>query len=493
MTIRLAIVGDSDPSSPSHLDIEAARALLGPDVETAWVATNSPEMAAIAAGATAYDGVWITPGSPYADEAAVLAVIRVARESGLPLLGTGSGMGCAVREFMGRPAPRLTLGDEVVRALGPYGWVVETSALHAADAPVEVLTYAPHPFFVLTGFQPQAGARAYGQVHPMLHAFVARTRHVAPARAAVLARRAEQAQLAAQEAQPRSYVHQLRGGRPRWWRPLISLAVFVLVWLALAATVSVGFMLAGQVGTDPDAFELTPGTNLWLNLMLAACIPAGMVATLAAYPRRWRRLFSVTGRFRWGWLMRCLLLTTPLWLVYLGVSWVLFDQEVLPRPQQWVALLVVTVLTTPLQAAGEEVAFRGVLVQAVGAWFRSPPVALAVTTVLSFALFAAAHGSMDPWIWIDLGSLAVAGCWLSWRTGGLEAAIALHVVNNLTVIVSGLLLGGLEESYVDTDTTGHPVSAALSVAVMALATALLLYAARRRGVSPAGALTPLEG
>ena len=100
MTVRIAIVGDLDPAKHSHRELEAARSLLGSDVETTWVATDSPAMAGIAAGTTAYDGVWIAPGSPYADDAAVLSVIRFARESGLPLLGTCGGMQYAVVEFV---------------------------------------------------------------------------------------------------------------------------------------------------------------------------------------------------------------------------------------------------------------------------------------------------------------------------------------------------------------------------------------------------------
>ena len=94
---------------------------------------------------------------------------------------------------------------------------------------------------------------------------------------------------------------------------------------------------------------------------------------------------------------------------------------------------------------------------------------------------------------VDIGSLAVAACWLAWRTGGIEAGIALHVVNNLAVTFAGILLGGLEESYVDTETTGSPVSAAMSVVVMTIATALILWLARRRGIAPAGRTTPSVG
>ena len=540
MTVRIAIVGDLDPAKHSHRELEAARSLLGSDVETTWVATDSPAMAGIAAGTTAYDGVWIAPGSPYADDAAVLSVIRFARESGLPLLGTCGGMQYAVVEFvrdvLGRPGTHAEVdgvgADNAVGALacslvgeqrvvtpvpgtrfatllggasftgvhycsyGPtaatlstlqqHGWVVEATA---PDAPVEVLSYEPHPFFVLTLFQPQIGAIQWGRVHPILHAFVDLARRVAPARAAALARQ----HLAAEEARPRPYVHQMRGPRHRGWRPLVALVLLLVLTMVFMGVVTVPFGLAGVLPDDFETLDLSVPTQLWMNLTLAALIPAAMLATRVAYGRPWGRLFSVTGRLRWGWLLQCMAVVAPLWVAYLAANWLVFGQEVLPRPEAWIGLLVVTLLTTPLQAAGEEVAFRGLVVQAVGAWIRSPVVALAVSTAVSAATFVAAHGSMDVWIWIDIGSLAVAACWLAWRTGGIEAGIALHVVNNLAVTFAGILLGGLEESYVDTETTGSPVSAAMSVVVMTIATALILWLARRRGIAPAGRTTPSVG
>ena len=132
--------------------------------------------------------------------------------------------------------------------------------------------------------------------------------------------------------------------------------------------------------------------------------------------------------------------------------------------------------------------------QSVGSWFRSPVVALVVTTVLSTGLFAAAHGSADPWIVIELGSLAGRGCYLAWRTGGLEARHRrARRQQRASSPSTGALLGGLEESYVDQTTTGSPVSAAMSVVVTALATALLLWVATRRGIAPSGWLTPARG
>ncbi|KGN33735.1 CAAX amino terminal protease [Knoellia sinensis KCTC 19936] len=286
----------------------------------------------------------------------------------------------------------------------------------------------------------------------------------------------------------------MRGPRYRWWRPLLALAVAMVVMLVAVVVTIVPLGLFGDVDVENlDAFVLDPLGMLSNNLLLASLIPATLIGLWVGFRRSPWRVFSVEGRMRWGWLGWCLLVVTPLWLVYLAVTWFVFEQGVLDRPEHWVALLVITLLTTPLQAAGEEVAFRGGLVQGVGAWFRSPMLGLIVTMVLSTALFAAAHGSADPWIIIELGSFAVAGCWLAWRTGGLEAAIALHVVNNLLIMGSGLLLGGLEESFVDGASAGSPVSAGMNVVATATVTAAMLWLARRRGIAPAGWRTPALG
>ena len=75
------------------------------------------------------------------------------------------------------------------------------------------------------------------------------------------------------------------------------------------------------------------------------------------------RLFSVAGRFRWGWAMWCTAVVLPIWAAYLTASWFIFGQENLGRAEQWAGLVIVTLLTTPLQAPGEEVALPGGLVQ----------------------------------------------------------------------------------------------------------------------------------
>ncbi len=287
---------------------------------------------------------------------------------------------------------------------------------------------------------------------------------------------------------PLDYHQLLRGPRARWWKPPLSLVlVLALIGLSLIVVFAAGDLAdaalngrplgsAFDEGLDLDGTAVLP--ELVLDLSLAALIPASVLATWVVHRVRPGFLSSVTGRLRWRWLVRCVLVLLPLWVVYLAATFLL-DPPALGRPQQWVALLVLAVVVTPLQAAGEEYFFRGWLVQNVGVWFGNRVLGWVVSTVCSAALFALAHGSLDPWVLLDIGALAVAACYLNWRTGGLETGIALHVVNNVTVGIITITVGGYADSFVDTTTTGTPLTLAQSLLVLGIAIALLLWQLRR--------------
>ena len=294
--------------------------------------------------------------------------------------------------------------------------------------------------------------------------------------------------------EPVGYHHVLRGPRRRWWRPLVSL--LLVVGGILAATIALvlvsGIGYAVMSGGDLSAFEElaldfeNPVTFVVQNLWLAALIPIAGLATWIAHGVRPGFVSSVIGRFRWGWFAWCLVVTVPLWLAYIGVAALLDGGDVFDtsgRPQAWAVLLLLTLLTTPLQAAGEEYLFRGWLMQQIGAWVRNTYAALAIAIMLSSVVFALAHTSLDPWILIDLGAFATAAVLLTWRTGGLEAAVALHVVNNVIVLVLSILTTGLADVYITSDTTSDPITAALSVTALTITSAVIWWLAGRRGVS----------
>jgi CTP synthase (UTP-ammonia lyase) len=218
---RIALLGDRT-SHPSHVELDALIPVLAADfaVDAEWVPTNAR------VAMSGYDGLWLVPGSPYADDRAVYAAIRSAREGEQPFLGTCGGMQYAVieslRNMVGVGASHVesdgiaqdnavvplacSLQGEV-RLVTPVpgsrfsGWAsVPFPGMHfcsfaptvagirqledvgvivgaiADDAGAEVLEWPSHPFFVTSLFQPHIGTLAGDPVHPLVRAFVSAAR-----------------------------------------------------------------------------------------------------------------------------------------------------------------------------------------------------------------------------------------------------------------------------------------------------------------------------
>ncbi|HYI54647.1 MAG TPA: CPBP family intramembrane glutamic endopeptidase [Microlunatus sp.] len=298
-------------------------------------------------------------------------------------------------------------------------------------------------------------------------------------------------------ATPVGYLHLLRGPTRAWWRPLLSLVVLAAAFGLLTVpvypiTMAYG-LLSGEATIDgveawlDRILELEgpigPGGYLLTSLSLIVLIPAAMLSIWAAHRIRPGFLSSVAGHLRWRWLLRCAIVLAPLWVVYLAIS-TLVDPPQSGRPDQWWVLLVLALLLTPGQAAAEEYVFRGWVMQNVGAYLARPLVALVVSTAIGAAAFAAAHGSPDPWVLADLVLFAAVASVMTWRTGGLEAAIVMHTVNNIGVFVVTVTIGGWAEAFIGEETRGTPVAFAVSVVLHGIALALVWWQAERVGLDP---------
>ncbi|NYH45644.1 membrane protease YdiL (CAAX protease family) [Micromonospora jinlongensis] len=256
-------------------------------------------------------------------------------------------------------------------------------------------------------------------------------------------------------APPGSPYHRLgRTARHRWWQPIVgTVALVVSAVVVLCLLFGVAAVVAELTNRPYDAdglptFGPIPDAAL-LIASLALLLPLLFGAAWLVQRRPAGTLSSVLGRLRWNWLGRCLLVATPLIIVMLFGADLLLgltgESSVLAPADTWVggpefaAGLLMVLLLVPFQAAAEEYAFRGWLLQAVGAYLRSPWPAIALQAVL----FAAAHGWGTVWGFLDLAFMGALFGWLTVRTGGLEAAIALHVVNNLTAFTLAAAFGGL--------------------------------------------------
>ncbi|WP_127508312.1 CTP synthase C-terminal region-related (seleno)protein [Paenibacillus humicus] len=226
--VKIALIGDFNEEVVAHGAIPQALRLsagaIGAAVEPEWVSTDSLQADDSADVLATYEGMWITPGSPYRSMQGALNAIRHAREHSIPLIGSCGGFQHMVIEFarnrLGMAsadhaeenpdaevllvAPltcsvsnqshrfKLATGSRVEGIYDsdeisePYGICnygpnpIYIDRLEAAgfkvsgtdlNGEIRIMELNGHPFFMGTLFQPERSA-LQGLVHPLITEFV---------------------------------------------------------------------------------------------------------------------------------------------------------------------------------------------------------------------------------------------------------------------------------------------------------------------------------
>lgn len=235
-----------------------------------------------------------------------------------------------------------------------------------------------------------------------------------------------------------------RGGRPGVWRPIVGVvalgaAFVVIVPLLLQVPFAVGLALTGRDVIDGldrllDFDDPTPLGLAYLNLSLACAIPVAWLLTRVLHGLRPGWLASVAPRIRWRWMLVCFGLAFVALFATVVVSAMVpastDDVQMSGELNEFTSTtrdyLLIVLLLTPLQAAGEEYAFRGYLTQAFGNVVGRRWAAVLFPALL----FALAHGSQSAPVFFDRFAFGVVAGLAVVLTGGLEAGIAMHVLNN---------------------------------------------------------------
>ncbi|MBZ5737110.1 CPBP family intramembrane glutamic endopeptidase [Nocardioides mangrovi] len=287
-----------------------------------------------------------------------------------------------------------------------------------------------------------------------------------------------------------------RGGRPGSWRPLLGVGMLVAAFLVVVPVLlqvpfAIGLAIAGRDVSSEltqllDFDHPTPLGLAYLNLTLACAIPTTWLIARVVHGLRPGWLASVTSRIRWRWLLVCFALSFVALFATLVVSAVVPSSsgealDVNGGLNDFTSttrdFLLVVLLLTPLQAAGEEYAFRGYLTQAFGGLFGRPWAAV----VLPAVLFALAHGGQSPPVFFDRFAFGVVAGLAVVLTGGLEAGIAMHVLNNWLAFGLALAYGDMASTLNPTGGSWWTIPVTLTQSLVYLG--LVLLAARRLGTS----------
>jgi CTP synthase (UTP-ammonia lyase) len=221
--MTIGIVGDYNQQNVTHTATDSAFARLG--AQTHWVPTADIE--SDPSVLTGYDGLMISPGTPYRSMDGALAAIRYAREHDIPLFGTCGGFQHVLVEYarnvlgiagadhaevnpeaadlvcvpltcsvVGQEHPVLVEPDTLAASLyqtsesaepfyctfglnPDYHEPLERSGLRFSgfdkDGEPRILELPGHRFFLATLYVPQAAPASRGP-HPLLAGFLAATR-----------------------------------------------------------------------------------------------------------------------------------------------------------------------------------------------------------------------------------------------------------------------------------------------------------------------------
>ncbi|HEV7742639.1 MAG TPA: type II CAAX endopeptidase family protein [Pseudolysinimonas sp.] len=292
--------------------------------------------------------------------------------------------------------------------------------------------------------------------------------------------------------------------RYRWWRPLVAVLLAAVYYLVLSIAVSLvlfaigvatGDIRIGSVGealTDVSALAqidaASPFSITFALTSIAIMLPAVQLALLTIGVRPTSVRHSVAFRLRWRWLLISLgpasvVLALNLAIGFLVPGLISGEWPAPPATElgQFLLCGAIILVLTPFQAAAEEYVFRGLLPQAIGSWVRFFPVGAVVSTLG----FAALH-AYDFWGLVDVFLFGFAASLVVWRTGGLEAGIAYHSVNNIASFL--LLASGVFGTTVNESQTAGPIGPAISLVTLALWVFWMSWLARR--VARLGAYAP---
>ncbi|MGP5365128.1 lysostaphin resistance A-like protein [Brachybacterium tyrofermentans] len=288
--------------------------------------------------------------------------------------------------------------------------------------------------------------------------------------------------------------HRVLAGETRQIGRGILAIVLLLGGLFLGSIVLVAAATAldGAIGTDggPEYSPLIHAAGL---ASVGFLIPWSMLIQRWLYGVKGPSLHSVISRFRFDILGRAVVLILPVWIVFLAVS---YSSAPLPEGTTWpntdvLWFILASLLLTPLQAAGEEYGYRGLVFRVAGGWARGPRAGLIVGILVSSVVFAVIHFSTDVWLNVHYLIFAVATALITWRTGGLEVAIVLHAgINTLVFVIDAALRQDFSALTDRSAGVGDVLMILGPAIVVVLATVVVWILTRRTG--PALTPSPLD-
>lgn len=259
----------------------------------------------------------------------------------------------------------------------------------------------------------------------------------------------------------REFIDLAREGKNQWWRWLLGIGAIVISWMgfgfALGAFLAIWVLLDGNPHTYLDAasgsIEGMDPIIVYSLFNLDHVILVGVLFLVVRYVHRRRFLGLITPHTHVNWSR--VAWSFALWFG-LSVATTFVDYLLNPstysltlKPLRFLIFLPIALILTPIQTSGEELLFRGYLMQGLGLHTRNTW----VLSIIIGLLFMAPH-LFNPEVAKGMVPMAVyyfgTGCFLAWvtlKSNSLEYALGIHAATCL----SSALVANYEHSVMPTE------------------------------------------
>ena len=232
---------------------------------------------------------------------------------------------------------------------------------------------------------------------------------------------------------PNSYLDLAQTGKNHWWRYWLGMLLILIIWIYGGGLFALGLMKF-VVRTGDNVTPFINYTTEKLQDMFA--ILAVFLTLKWLHQRKLSTLISIEGKLSLMrlclgavvWLLLICLVALRIWLIdSLGYKSIFV-------PRQWFVLFLVAIVMTTVQSAGEELIFRGYLLQGLNRFTRQP----IISAFLSSLVFAYWHflNVINPFLIpkAEFLSYVLWGVFTSivtLRDNRIELAIGVHTATNL--------------------------------------------------------------
>ncbi len=248
-------------------------------------------------------------------------------------------------------------------------------------------------------------------------------------------------------------------GKHHWGRYLGGTVLVIVTNFVLVAFVGILFALMGfgdalelvqeeinWVDLDPTDDRTALIAMVFLLLSIIVLLPILFFIVRLLHNRPFKSVLTARDRFSWkiAWIAGLSFVALDMAAIAIGLYLEPSSVEFIFDAARFWPFLVVVLLLVPFQSLAEEVLFRGYVMQGVGA-LTSKTMWRLLWPTLFFTLAHAANGDWAAggyWAVFTYMTLGAYLGWLSLRWNGLEAAVGVHVANNLIAFLVISTSGG---------------------------------------------------